>query len=657
MALASPLFCTLHSYMPNLKPHFLVMLLIVTVFSVYYPTLFAGQCIVDDQDAIFSVFNAEVMDLKGIFFPGTASGGYYRPLIGLSYWFDKKVWFLHEQLMHLEGVVFHLFNALLVFTAFNKTQKIYLDRAAGWLSLFAALVFGLHPVVTESVNWISGRTDVMMSNFILLSLVMMLFYIEQRRPWQLIAVILLAFSALLAKEAALGYIIGIPLFFYCRTNENNRVSHSAPLTIESYKVIRFLIYYAVALLTAIFTGFYWCVIIVFILYMLHLIYDIKHANSALSRKFILKIVFLISASTALSSILFLLIRRLVFSSNVSKLGQTVVLMCADTNYTLSLFLGAVGFYVKKFFMPLPLNFFIIEVDPLYDLLGIAVLLCLAHMLIRCDLPSVLILLGFSLLAPALPFTFGTIAWTAYAERYIYLSSAFWTMGILLFAAKMLKQRQRCCRQTLVVSSVFLVMLAAGISYFRNITWQSNATLMADTVRQSPKRRMLHDIYLQSLVQAGRLDEALVEYRKISSSMPDLPGDARGASMVGEVLAQTGRIDEALDIYETALLRNRLSPEPLVYSCVRVTRQILADTRLTGNKAERVLSLEHVCSSNLYQMTKSPILLLEGGDRAMKAGSFKAAYSTFDEVYKSLSPDDRLKRVAQMKRDKARQQFE
>ncbi len=633
------------------------MLLIATVFSVYYPTLFAGQCIIDDQDAIFSVFNAETLDLKGLFFPGTASGGYYRPLIGLSYWFDKKAWFLHEQLMHFEGVVFHLFNALLVFAAFNKAQKIYLGRAAGWLSLFAALVFGLHPVVTESVNWISGRTDVMMSNLVLLSLVMMLFYIEQRRPWQLIAVILLAFSALLAKEAALGYIMGIPLLFCCRTGENNCVISSAPLTIESFKVIRFFIYYAVALLTAIFTGFYWCVIIIFILYMLHLIYDIKHANSVLNRKFILKTVFLISASTALSSILFVLIRRLVFSSNISKLGQTVVLMCADTNYTLSLFLGAVGFYVKKFFMPLPLNFFIIEVDPLYDLLGIAVLLCLAHMLIRCDLPSVLILLGVALLAPALPFAFGTIAWTAYAERYIYLSSAFWTMGILLFAAKMLKQRQRCCHQMLIVSSVFLVMLAAGISYFRNITWQSNAILMADTVRQSPKRRMLHDIYLQSLVQAGRLDDALIEYRKISSSMPDLLGDARGASMVGEALAQTGRIDEALDTYETVLLRNRLSPEPLLYSCVRVTRQILADTRLAGNKAERVSSLEHFCSSNLYQMTKSPTLLLEGGDRAMKAGSFKAAYSTFDEVFKSLSLDDRLKRVAKMKRERARQRFE
>lgn len=53
-------------------------------------------------------------------------------------------------------------------------------------------------------------------------------------------------------------------------------------------------------------------------------------------------------------------------------------MAGDPNYSVSVFLGAVGFYVKKFFLPLPLNLFIVEVDPLYDFIGIGVLLgCVA----------------------------------------------------------------------------------------------------------------------------------------------------------------------------------------------------------------------------------------------------------------------------------------
>jgi Tfp pilus assembly protein PilF len=70
------------------------------------------------------------------------------------------------------------------------------------LAVVTALLFAVHPLHTENVAWISGRTDVMATMFATASL---LFYVlfRQRRAWPWLAAALVTFmSALMAKEAA-----------------------------------------------------------------------------------------------------------------------------------------------------------------------------------------------------------------------------------------------------------------------------------------------------------------------------------------------------------------------------------------------------------------------------------------------------------------------
>jgi len=553
--------------MKRLSPPYQIMMIIATVLAVYYPTLFADICLVDDYDAISYFFSQDQISLKSIFFPHSADGGYYRPLIGLSYLLDKRLWFLHERLMHFEGVVAHVLNALLVFAVCREAVGLHQKRRDTYLPLVAALLFSLHPIATESINWISGRTDLMMGTFVLISVLCLLRFIQNRSRILLATAIASALAACLAKEAAFGYVLGLPLLaVYGADNAPGQENHARLAQLRLFAVS-----YICAFLTALFGGSYWLVLAIAFLYLLHAAYrEWKTAQNTISAGRIAA--WSVAFTSVLAGVigLSLFLRRMAFTSSVSKIGQTATLMLSDLNYTISLFLGAVGFYVKKFFFPMPLNFFILEIDPLYDFLGIAVLLLLCHMILSKRLPAIMAVVGGLLLLPALPFAFGTIAWTAYAERYIYLSSAFWVIALCLWCGAWLDRNGS--RKSLVIAMVVIVCLtAAGVTFRRNIVWQSNVTLMRDTVAQTPRVRKLRNIYIKALLDKEQINEALNQYRLAAASLPSPAHDEQAALMIGGKLVNEGRYREALRLYQDALPRTRFMSKPLLTASVRLLR--------------------------------------------------------------------------------------
>ncbi len=89
---------------------------------------------------------------------------YYRPLVMVSYIVNWVASGGSAWAFHLVNVLLHASNAALVFVLVRR----WLGHAG--LALAVALIFGLHPTRTESVIWISGRTDLLMSLFLLLGL-------------------------------------------------------------------------------------------------------------------------------------------------------------------------------------------------------------------------------------------------------------------------------------------------------------------------------------------------------------------------------------------------------------------------------------------------------------------------------------------------------
>src|SRR4051812_37155347 len=98
---------------PNLKKPYVILLISFIVLGVYYSAIFSPFTSVDDRKLVDWLMNAEDIKVRDFFFGG---GSYYRPLVLLTFYADRVLWGLDSGFMHLENVVLHLFNALLVYS-------------------------------------------------------------------------------------------------------------------------------------------------------------------------------------------------------------------------------------------------------------------------------------------------------------------------------------------------------------------------------------------------------------------------------------------------------------------------------------------------------------------------------------------------------------
>ena len=102
-----------------------------------------------------------------------------RPLVNVSYALDRAIWPWQLVGHHLTSVLLHVLNVLLVFQlawsaarTSGRTRRPGLPNASRRqvVAFMAASLFGLHPMMTEAVGYISGRSEVLYGCFFLLAL-------------------------------------------------------------------------------------------------------------------------------------------------------------------------------------------------------------------------------------------------------------------------------------------------------------------------------------------------------------------------------------------------------------------------------------------------------------------------------------------------------
>lgn len=137
------------------------------------------------------------------------SYGYFRPLSSLSLAVDYAVWGPDPFGFHLTNVLLHAASSLLVCLL---ALGLGASRPVAWI---AGLLFAIHPIHTESVAWIAGRTDVLSFLFSGASLGLFLARAPSRSSGErrlVLAGSLVCFAlALLAKEMAAV----VPLWIGC----------------------------------------------------------------------------------------------------------------------------------------------------------------------------------------------------------------------------------------------------------------------------------------------------------------------------------------------------------------------------------------------------------------------------------------------------------
>ncbi len=166
-------------------------ILLLAGFFVFAPALH-GAWLWDDGFTIKG--NALMADAGGWWkFWFAPPGPDYFPLTSTVEWVLWRVFGDHTLPYHLASLALHLFSAFLLWRLFAR-----LGLRLAWLG---ALVFVVHPVVVESVAWISELKNTVSLPLLLLSMLCWLRYDERSRPIDLSASLLLFLAAMLAKTS------------------------------------------------------------------------------------------------------------------------------------------------------------------------------------------------------------------------------------------------------------------------------------------------------------------------------------------------------------------------------------------------------------------------------------------------------------------------
>ncbi len=94
-----------------------------------------------------------------------------RPVLMLSYWMNYQSSGAETFAYHLTNVALHAFNSVLVFGICKRLFTLVIpdSRRAFTASAFGCSVFLLHPLQTESVAYVAGRSEVLSAAFVLLA--------------------------------------------------------------------------------------------------------------------------------------------------------------------------------------------------------------------------------------------------------------------------------------------------------------------------------------------------------------------------------------------------------------------------------------------------------------------------------------------------------
>ena len=99
---------------------------------------------------------ARVTDLRAI-----VLGAVTRPIVNFSYAVDRALWGTKPLGFHVTNVLLHMLNVVLLFALARRLSE---DRLAAFA---AAALFAVHPMMTEAVGYIAGRSEVLCATFFL----------------------------------------------------------------------------------------------------------------------------------------------------------------------------------------------------------------------------------------------------------------------------------------------------------------------------------------------------------------------------------------------------------------------------------------------------------------------------------------------------------
>jgi len=560
--------------------HALVLILIV-ILAAYYPALLSPLNSVDDLRMVNELLNHGSFSWHDFIFPTSKS--FYRPLVNSTFILDQLLWNMETPFLHLENLLLHCANALLVFAVMKHPARLY-HLSETKIPLIAALVFGLHPINTEAVIWIAGRADLMAGFFILLTLLCSFNYYQSGSRYWALGIPLALFAGCLAKETTLLIWPGLLLlgYFSQRIPRDRSVWQSVTQSSAYFPAFSCLLgvagYFGMRLMA------------------------LQKVDLGMKQ-----VATVVGATTGAVNTL-----------------KSVSANTPVASHKLEHAITVSGFYLRKMFQPFPLNFGIIEVPGVYFWLGLLLIFLCLYLISRPSWSGWFYLSAVSLGSIALLVSFGGISWTPIAERYMYAPSAMTSAGLVLTGTRLLQGGKSILPTVLL--AIFLI--GATVSIFQRAqVWQDNVTLFEDTLTKSPQFKMARYELAMALASRGDKQQSVELLRDL-----DLPDFQVASLNKASVWINQGEYAQARN-YLVKRLDNPGAYRRIILERLVKVLQIMIDHAETSAEKSALQDEALGYLDGLWTMTQEPFYLYRLGRMHMMMGNTEAARLAFVEAYK------------------------
>jgi protein O-mannosyl-transferase len=384
--------------------------------------------------------------------------GPVRPVLIFSYWVNSRISLEDTFSYHLFNILIHALAGIFVFLVIRRLLEWAGVQASSRtpFAAFGALLFLLHPLQTESVAYISGRSDALCGMFASASFAAFLYRRTPAISWAGVLPVLLLFgAALLSKEQA----VALPVLF-------------------------------------VFTDFWW---------------NPEFPFRSVRANWRLYAVLALGAAGGVA-----LFRSLILHSSSAGFAMKDFTWY---QYLFTQF-RAIFAYVLNFLLPVNLNVdwdfpisrTIFEHGAIFGLAGLLVLAAAAWRYRRgFPLAGYGFFVFLVLLSPTssiLPIR------DPIADRRMYLPM----LGLILISIDLLR-RLKAEPKVLAMGAAVLIVAAALATHARAEVWSSPISLWQDTARRSPNKIRAHFQLAFAYQEQGRSDLAVAEFQKAAELKP------------------------------------------------------------------------------------------------------------------------------------------
>ena len=205
------MFSTMNKYLKGIIPYIILSSISAIIFCntlgntfVYDDSVtIVNNNLIKSWDNFHSVFSFNYFILSGELS--------YRPIVTLTYFIDYSLWGLNSTGFHLTNILLQTINTILFYIFLKRVTKV------NTLAFFSTLLFTTHPILTETVNSISYREDLLTALFFLIAFILYLkinktFFNKSKFLLYYLGSLFSYLLALFSKEMAITFPILLILF-------------------------------------------------------------------------------------------------------------------------------------------------------------------------------------------------------------------------------------------------------------------------------------------------------------------------------------------------------------------------------------------------------------------------------------------------------------